>query len=590
MMPRKKRRTILIISILLVIIAIVSAIVVIYLTTDMFKSSDILFAKYIGQNMENLENVYHEIEKDDYRELMKQNKHTIENKVKVNYTENMGTTSENTKNPINQLKLTINGQVDNQNQYNYENIELLNRDEKVANVELIQNQNLSGIKFSDLFEQFLLVNNEESTEVLGESALVDKIDFNEFKEALQFSQEEKAEISKKYMNIINSNVAKENYSKQKDQIIQINQKKVNVNAYTLIVTKEQMNHIYIKILEELKQDEVILSKVDKIQATWEKYQLEEGNLREQFTNSIEELITEITKNNIGQDEAKITVYENYHNTVRTVIQSPEYEITVDVLSLQTENYIQISYQDRKEEKQYMLTYKKEAEEKTISFKNITGEKTIEYSFSNNQKISGNACHKNMIAKYEDDSNRVEAVIEQDINIVDNFNEMITFEEGKTINLNEMEEGQRQAVIQQVSQSVSEKVNELATNVISGEDLLAVLKTIGFIPNRQTIEGNGVTETEKNRFNSKYEILQGENLESEEILNLIEAIKENFVTIEVVSDRELRMKLDRFNKNEEMTKTLTTFIEGNRGKKYSTKVEYDKETGLVNGILLTMLEK
>ena len=85
MMPRKKRRTILIISILLVIIAIVSAIVVIYLTTDMFKSSDILFAKYIGQNMENLENVYHEIEKDDYRELMKQNKHTIENKVKVNY-------------------------------------------------------------------------------------------------------------------------------------------------------------------------------------------------------------------------------------------------------------------------------------------------------------------------------------------------------------------------------------------------------------------------------------------------------------------------------------------------------------------------
>ena len=116
MMPRKKRRTILIISILLVIIAIVSAIVVIYLTTDMFKSSDILFAKYIGQNMENLENVYHEIEKDDYRELMKQNKHTIENKVKVNYTENMGTTSENTKNPINQLKLTINGQVDNQNQ------------------------------------------------------------------------------------------------------------------------------------------------------------------------------------------------------------------------------------------------------------------------------------------------------------------------------------------------------------------------------------------------------------------------------------------------------------------------------------------
>lgn len=85
-------------------------------------------------------------------------------------------------------------------------------------------------------------------------------------------------------------------------------------------------------------------------------------------------------------------------------------------------------------------------------------------------------------------------------------------------------------------------------------------------------------------------MQGENLEAQEVLKLIDAIQDNFVDIEIVSNTELRLKLERFDSNKKATKTLTSFIEKNKSKKYTTKVEYNEETGLVSAIMLKILER
>lgn len=590
MMPRKKRRTIIIVSILMVLILIVITLVFLYLTTDMLKSDSTLFVKYIGQNIENIQSTYQKIEEDEYKELLEQNKYTTKTKVKINATEEIGTTSENTQNSINQLSLESNGQTDKVAQYNYQDIQILNNDKKIAQVEYLQNEAVYGVRFSGLFREFILVNQEKMKEMLEQNNLPNHTELNELKNAFQFSEEEEQNLKNKYISIVNNNVAKENFSKQKNQSIEIDKKKVNVNAYTLTLTKEQMNHIYIKMLEELKQDEIILMKMDKLQTLLANYQTEEINLRQEFTKKIEELITNITKNNIGQEEAKITVYENYHNTVRTLIQNPEYEITIDVLSLTNQNGIQIAYQDIANKKEQILTYKKEEGETTASFSKKEGEKTTQYSLVSNQKVEGNSCEKNIVAKYEDNSNRVEAIIEQKMNIINEFEEEIKTKEENYINLSELEEEQAQSIVEQVTNAVSKKVEELTTTTINIEDLREVLKIVGVVPSGQTIQGSGVTETEKKRFNSKFEILQGEKLEENDVLRLIEAIKENFVDMEIVSNTELKLKLDRLNKKEELATQLSDFIKANRNRKYNAKVEYDEETGLVSDILLIMLER
>ena len=68
----------------------------------------------------------------------------------------------------------------------------------------------------------------------------------------------------------------------------------------------------------------------------QKYKTDETiNLREQFINDVEDLIIDITRNNIGQDEARVIVYENNQTTIRTIIQHPDYEINIDLLSYQS---------------------------------------------------------------------------------------------------------------------------------------------------------------------------------------------------------------------------------------------------------------
>ncbi len=599
MIPRKKKNTIIIISLVVFIVMIATTFILLYINTDMFKSNATLFAKYLGQSVDNVNTVYQEIGKSQYNELLKQNKCTTETQVKVNVIEDRGTTAENSQNSINSLQLKIDGQVDSNNQYNYQDVQLLNQDKKVTEVEYIQNENTYGIRFSDLFNQYLLVNNENLKELLKKAGnsqeqiekMPDTITFgDDLKGIFEFSEEEKQKLKTTYINIITTNVSKDNFSKEKNQAIQIDGNSIYANAYSLTLTKEQMNNLYIKIIEQCKQDEIILNKLDKMQTLWDLLNQNDNpiSLREQFIQEMEKIINQITKNNIGQEEAKIIIYENKGTTLKITIQHPDNEINIDTLSLQNEKYTQISYHNTKKEQ--LLICKSNNEETNISLKNIENEKTTEYSLLIEEKINGNNGIKNVTATYENNTSLVEATIQQEMNSVNQFEEEIVLKEENAINLSELEEEPLQSIVKQVNNGVSQKITEIMSNDIKKEDIWEVLKIMGLVKEGQSFEVIGVTEAEKNRFNSKFEILQGENLESSNILNLIQAIENNFIDMEVISNTELRLKLDRANKNQEVVTTLTSFIEENKNRKYNVKVEYDQTTGLVNGVILSMLEK
>ena len=117
----------------------------------------------------------------------------------------------------------------------------------------------------------------------------------------------------------------------------------------------------------------------------------------------------------------------------------------------------------------------------------------------------------------------------------------------------------------------------------------MLINIGLIRDESVLESTVVTETEKNRYNSKYELLQGENLKSEDISRIVDTIKSNLVNLEVVSSQELKLKIDRHEGNEEMAKVLNDFLEDNSNQEYNLKVEYGDD-GLVSALILTMVEK
>ena len=593
-MSKKKKKTLIVVSIIVVLLITLATLILLYIYTDSFKSNSTLFVKYMGQNVENIGNLYQKIGESEYNKLLQENKYVTNTNAKVNFIENIGKTSESTQNPINQLTLEIKGQTDKTNEFNYQDIYLLNNNEEVAEVEYLQSQNAYGIKFSDLFNQYLMVNNENLKDLFRKIGYTDEqlenipefIDVNiDLKTIFNFSEEEKEIIREKYIEIINSNISKENFSKQKNQIIKIDGNDILVNGYTLTLTKEQLNNIYIKVLE------IILNKINNLETIIEQYD-KSTNLNEQFIEKINQKIAEITKNNIGTEKTNIIVYENNSKTVKTIIETPDYEINMELLSNNKENYMKVSYKDTtsSKDKGQVIEYKKTVNETNASYEKIDGEDIKKYILTTNETVENTNCIKDILAVYEDNNNKVEITVNQNITLVDNFDNDIILDEKSTINLSNLEEEKLKVLLEKVNTSLSTKIQKLKENVIEQQDIIEILKTIGIVKENQVIETIGITETERNRYNSKFEILEGQNLESSKIFTILEAIKDNLVGYEVVSGTELRLNIDRYENKQEVLTTLNTFFEKNKNRKYNITIEYDETTGLVNGILVTILEK
>ena len=134
MATKKKKITIAIIIVIFVILVISGVCIALYINTDMFKSNEVLFAKYLGQNLENIKLLETTLENTSYNETLDNSFYNTNIEAEAKYTQAIGTSSESSDNSINQLKITLEGQTDKINGYNYKNLKLLKNEEQVAQI------------------------------------------------------------------------------------------------------------------------------------------------------------------------------------------------------------------------------------------------------------------------------------------------------------------------------------------------------------------------------------------------------------------------------------------------------------------------
>lgn len=602
MMPRKKRITMLIISIVLILLIISSTFIVLYANTDMFKSNKTLLIKYMMKNTDNMENIVEIAKNNKYKEKLNENKYTSNTTVKVNHTENTGTSLESTNSTINQLYLSLEGKVDKNSNYNYQDIKIMNNnDEPQMSLEYIKDNDTYGVRFSNLFNQYIIVDNKDlqtlyenlGTEQEKLANIPDSINLeNGLFSKFSFTKEEKSIIEEKYKKILQKEFENKKITKQSKQIISINEQKLVTNSYTITLTKEEFNNIYLKILEEIKQDEIILSKFEEIGNTLSSYYAiigltpNQANLKDDFIKNIDKKIEKINKTNIGQDETSIIVYENNKNTVRTTIKYTDYEVNIDSIGTQGNLYAQLKIDKLKQKQTNTITLTEQDGNFNIDIEQKEEEKIKKISFVRNTEINENNNSQKLQFKYETDTDRVEANIEQNVKFVNELKDLAKISENNSVKLNDLDKETLQSLIQKVKNRLEEKVNTTFSSK-GIEDFNKILNVIGIKKYGQQIEANGITETERNRYNSQFEILQGNEITAENIIRAIEVAKNNINGIEIVSNTKLKIKIDRNNSSEEVTKQLVDFVEKDKGRKYNIKLEYDKN-GLVQYIVLEIV--
>ena len=605
MIPRKKKKYIMIVSILVIITIIICTLMWVYINTDMLKSDETLFAKYMGKNVEIFENLDENLDNGKYDEFLKNNKYTNEIQVKVNHIGNKGTSSENTNNDINKLTIDIKGESDYEKQYKYQDIKLLNTDEQLMQLEYIEKEGLYGLKFSDLFGQYILTENSNLDELLRNigyseesiSKIPTTIEFNQdVKSILKITDLEKDNLKTKYMNIVRSKLSSGNFSSVKNQTIDINGKGVKVNSYSLTLTKEQLNDIYIRVLEEVKQDEKILSKFDELEKMLLNYQIVnvntlnmDTNIKDKFVTNIENIIKDINKNNIGQDETKVTVYENMKKTVRTEIVTNEYTLTLDSFVSDDNNmYLKYNYKHIAQEKENIMILDTNGYTTKLEYsKNISGD-VERVTLSKKDNIDASTAKREIIVTYEDDDNRVSANITENVKVINEIKEYKKLTDENSIDLTKLNNEQVKSIVDKVILELNNKIEEIYTKV-NKEELENILEIVGIVENGYVIQGEGITEVEKNRFNSQFEIIQGIELDATTVVGSINSIRNNLFNMKVVDSEHLNLEIDRQQKNEEIADTLIKFIEDNKNEKYNIKVEYNNENGLVDYIVLEIVK-
>lgn len=596
MMTRKKRRTILVLIILVVILIIAGIFTLLYLRTDLLKSNKTLFVKYIGQTTSHLQGYINKVSESDYKSRLEQSKYTTDTNIEINYSDGELTEEEASQNPINNLQINITGNVDKISNYRYNDIKLNQNDEEVAELEYIKNGSTYGIRFADLFRQYLLVDDNNLADLLEKlgynSEEAGKISNsleleNSISNVLQITEEEIGTLEEKYFAQMFENIDGSNYQKQSNQVIEIDGNNYTTNAYTLTLTKEQMYDFYLEILNEMKEDEIILSKIENLDTVLNTYYVALGQdkdytLVDRYTSFIDEKIQKISGNRIGQDARTITVYETDGITVRVEAGLGDYQITFDMLP---EVYARFYLKGPSIEEDISLIIQNTIVTFTAQTNNNNETKNLQ--IVRNRTVNGDNCNDKYDITYTVGTNELKTNITNDINIVSEFDEQVSLNQENSIVLSDLEQEQLNNLLETVRTNLDTRATEIE-QTINIDEIRSVLVDLDILKQIQTLESTGVTETERTRYNSQFEIYRGTDLEAERVQRLVDNMEEFFSSIEITDNNVFKIKLDSNSYDENVKTTLDNFLEESRNVTYNVDVEYNSETGLAEYFVITVL--
>ena len=605
MMPRKKRRAILISVILVILIIIATVCVVLYATTDMFKSNDVLFEKYARQLLENLDDVLNEDHMAEMEEILNNNKLTSNTTATINYSEN-GDTSH----PINNIQMNISGEEEKTTGYNYKDVTVTQNDETVAGLEYIEDGNIAGVRLNGI-RQYLStnINNTDENDIYNLYELI----HTDISGLIDLNSDEWNTLKEKYIGMIWGNLANATFSKQAGMAIEINGTQYNTNVYSITITKEQFNNIYIQLLEELEKDEIILSKIEALDNKLNEYHNfmqdgESSNLKQDFIDEIDNTIQNIQNFNIGNDERTISVFESNGMAISLSIDTEKDFTGLDVVNGEGSHFINILGNEKTKEGEAENSFDFKIE-KTVATNDETltvqyntvqeGEEiTNECSISRKMENANVNSYVNFSRSVE--QNTLEIAIETITNIVNDFAEKEELVENEdNIMIESLSDEQKESVRSNVEENINNQINTFL-QVVPLENINQMLINLNFMEEEldDISEDGSVTELEKNRFNSTFELFEGEHITKERIEELIDIAKEDLSDVRITNYKEqgneripldYRLVIERNIDNSELAENVIAYIEENYNEEFSVRLEYDETTGLVNNIYITVME-
>lgn len=580
---KKSRNMIAIIISIIVILIFVSAIVAyLYLKTDILKNNQQLFAKYITQTVEQTGKTLDIQAIEKYKQLRNENKY--ESKTSINIVSSEGG---EISNPLNKLTATLDIQKDKEEQYLYGNGKILFDGEEYLQAEIIKEQDVYGIRFSDVVKQFVTIKNDENLEAVANSLGQNVSDLEEIMNLIDgnveiISEESAQDNSAKYSNIIMKDLQKGTFAKQKNAMITYNNMTVKTNAYEVALDSEQVKNMLIEVLNNLKSDTQLLSKLPMVS-------------EDDIIKTIEKGINNL-KDNEEIPALKITVFEQKQTTLRTIIEIGQYKITIDNVNENgvVKNNIQLIDLDSDEGTEYNIEVSKSNVESQENFEivlnAVENEKSNSISFIAQTKMADTLNELDIKISYEKDITLMSLEIENTTNIGNEIEKVQIVNTNENMLLNDLDGTKRDYVINFLDQKVPETVTER---------VILLMVKLGLKEEKEQVEpgdagqenvDDGLSQVEINRFNAKFEFYTGDEVSAENVKKLLDVVKNNInghaitsTGVEEYEKANITLYIEKDKSNEESFLKVLEKIKDE--KKYKVSITYSDTNNLIESITI-----
>ena len=319
-MKNKKILLIVLPIVLIVIIGVVFA--VLYFTTDIFKSDSELFWDYMLQNS-------------DVENILVNDNYTSQNELKTNNsynsTGNLIFSLEQGESSSKYFNIATTARHDINTDRTYADATLKNGDIDLFNVSYINSGDIYAIKSSDVADAYIGIRNSGLKELaakynISTDLVPDTVNFNEYTGIFDLTDEQKNHLYNTYLPIVINGIGEDQYTSSNEDI-QIGELTYNANVYQASITGEQFKQILINSLNTLKDDTETMVLISSKASTL-RLGIEYTDITN-LTMHINDLIENIQNANITNN-VNIYIYENYDQTIRTVIDIDNLlEITYD---------------------------------------------------------------------------------------------------------------------------------------------------------------------------------------------------------------------------------------------------------------------
>lgn len=596
----KKIALVVVILIIILIAILVAGFTYLYLETDTFKGSKELFQKYFAQNGEMLNELSNSQAIAKNKELTSQDKYTSNTEITTKYSEG-GEIS----NPFNELTIKFENQKYS-NSSNYADLQLLFNDENTAEIEAIRDNDIYGIRFTDILKQFVSI--KKGADLTGTGLNEDVVNavINAIEESSNVSNELTTQKDK-YQTILTDALNLATYTSQKNSIITLNGATVKANQYTATLESNQTKNLIVQVLEGLKTDDFILDKVDKSSSIT-------GINKEQFVDSIDEIINNLEINqNISP--IQISVYEHNEVLIRTIFTLGTNSITVENSKDNGQNTMKIIFssvnsdQEDNIEIDISKTAINEQENYDIKLKLVNGNDEYEFSIQVMSNIASNSMESNITLGY------TKNITEIQLNIVNKIDTTVSenkISEESNVILTDLDAERKAStmntIMTQVLPRFEAKIQDLTDKLQITQELDSIINnlnnnsTTGNEQNPGNTEDNQLSQVEINRFNAKFEFYTGDSVTAETVKTLLNEVAGNLKSVEldqieytdsststeVLTRDVITVYIEKDSANQELADAILERIKDD--KKYKVSIKYGEPNGLIESVTIEELEK